>query len=1144
MNLSTNQHQAVTLLDRPVCVSAGAGSGKTTVLAERYMHILKQENKLPENIIAITYTEKAAEQLKEKLIDHFMRNEDWQGVQRLARAPVTTIHGFAARLLREHPIEAGVDAEFQILDEDEAALLMEKTVEEMLNENGLEGELYRLLRLYSEGPLKLILFKFYACFSGVSETWFDPRMNDQDKSIRHPWFLFSEALNNFETGGSAAGKTAEVHAYWAKVINAKMKGDFIGQGMPWEHISFLESALKNFNARGKDKEAVFELREIYEQLKNHELRLKAKPVWEDLRLAYQTFATRFNAKKKELKALQFEDLMVGANRLMSGATIWQVAVQEELQRKYSHLLIDEFQDTNQLQVHWLTKIIPGAGLFVVGDEKQSIYLFRGADVSAFKKEKDVILERGGAVVELSENYRSRPEILQFVNNFFQKYWDEDNYCFVPLEAGRSYAPAEGPFVELIDVALVTKDDRLSMEEARILEAERLADRLVELKIGKGSGEVAGEKKYEWKDMAILFHAMNHSAPFEEALRRKGIPYTLAQGRGFYERQEIRDWIAYLELVDHPEKDYALATVLRSPIVGLSDDGIYWLATYTRIKSKDTPLNASLELLEEIVELADADREKLEKFKLLQTFSRSQKDRVPLEQWIEEAVTVSAYREKVLIGSGGERAFGNVGKLLEMARAFSQRGIFELRDFISYVREMIAREKKEAEAQSDTEDLNRVRLSTIHSAKGLEFPVVALANLGRKLGRSGGDRPLFLSSRDAQRAGLLIANPQDGAWHKEPLYQELEEEMQEEEVAEVKRVFYVGMTRAQERLILSGSCSGSAKGKDMTGQNNLMSAVKTAISVEPGENQIDWQGIQIRVVQEGCQQSQSEGAALDDKLEYRGETEIVLNAETSKESENIFFPLLEPMPEEKPYYETRDLSVTAVLQYAQCPGCYAERYEPEFMRPNLSAQELRVAETSQSEQARSVLPRKSFGILYHSAMEQLDFRKVKKDQEIELDASLLARLDPAGREEMATALRNFCHGPLIDLIAGHEHYKELDFLLNLRRGKISGQIDLVYFDAQRRATILDYKTGLYPQHDVDGIRQHELQLQLYGLALHEILGSLPAEGILYYTTNNQYHHLSMEGYDWEQLKECLEIWVEEIAIHKGTWEHRCGLERSE
>ena len=483
--------------------------------------------------------------------------------------------------------------------------------------------------------------------------------------------------------------------------------------------------------------------------------------------------------------VDFEDLQLAARDLLRS----DEAVREEMQLRFRMVMVDEFQDTNRLQCE-LVELVAHPDLtevFTVGDEFQSIYGFRHADLEVFRERR----AQSPCLLSLTQNYRSRPQVLSAVNHLFADAFGED---YQPLAASAEFAdPVFGHPVEL----LVT--DKASFagtgEHWRTGEAKRIAQRVREL-VDSGEADPG--------EIVVLFAAGTDAERYEEALRREGLPTYRATGRRYFGQQQVVDLLAYLRLLHNRYDDVALTTVLASPFVGVSNDALVLL----RRNAPRRPLFTALE--RSMPEGLDPGDERLLRA-FLQRYERLVRasGRMRLEALCERVVAEHDYDLAVLALWDGGRRFANLKKLGRLARDYESIRGADLAGFVRFVREQDALGAKELEAVAEEEGGGAVRLLTIHAAKGLEFKVVIVADAGRDIG--GPRSPDEIVALSDGRFGFRMIHPTRGDRHPVFDFEAVREAERDQERAERLRLYYVAMTRAIDRLIVSGAIDTARAG---------------------------------------------------------------------------------------------------------------------------------------------------------------------------------------------------------------------------------------------------------------------------------------------------------------------------------------------
>ena len=600
----------------------------------------------------------------------------------------------------------------------------------------------------------------------------------------------------------ADGTGARVEAALAKLGGCSEALALVAPGDIGEAGDFEDSVVKPGNTKALQGPALATYLDALEAWSRLCSAHRAAQQYRHVRNLLGLYSERYEDAKRDESALDFEDLELLARDLLRE----RPDVRALWSERFAHVMVDEYQDTNQLQDE-LIDLIAAGRLFAVGDDRQSIYGFRHADVEGFRDRRSRA-EQEGRAARLRMNFRSDPAVLDVVNDAFARVWDEE---YDPLAAGAaSEGGRAGPAVDLIVVDWVKArwDDALGDEPFgplpptvslwRAAEARLLAARIDAI-------VRSGDEGFTWGDVAILVRASSDMPFFERALTERGIPTYAAGARGYFSQQQILDLRAYLAALANPLDGLALYGMLASPLVGVSLDTLTLVRLHARRAQRDPWWALRAAFCEAadptglVAALPPGDREALAAFVPRFADERRTAARLSLETVIDRAVTASGYDRAVLALPSGDRRMANVRKLMRMAREFERTDGRDLRRFIDYIDEQELISAREGEAPLESESLDAVRLMTIHAAKGLEFPVVCVADLGRA-GRDD-DTPLRVSNDG--RVGLELASlagKGPAALDQEDLKREEEERAEAEE----RRVFYVAMTRAERRLVLSGA----------------------------------------------------------------------------------------------------------------------------------------------------------------------------------------------------------------------------------------------------------------------------------------------------------------------------------------------------
>lgn len=795
---TAEQVAAIEQRSHSLVLSANAGSGKTSVLVERFVRAVREDGVDPSAILAITFTEKAAGELRDRVRARFAELGDRSAAQAAEGAFVSTIHGFCARLLRAHPLTAGLDPSFTVLDEPRAARLREQASSHALGRFMADGGAHAVDLTAAYGPDRLAAMVRAAHDELRSRGQARPRLppvalrpapDAERRALHAAHAAFAQEL--FAAGdGKRIGVARE-----ALDACERFLADLDHGIVPWPgRLEALTVVCGNVGALATDAcVAYVEARDAFERAcADHHAAAAVGRI--DVLLGL--YGEAYDAAKAARGALDFDDLELRARDLLRD----HGGVRSAWRERFALLMVDEFQDTNRRQLEVL-EALEDDNLFSVGDEFQSIYGFRHADVEIIRARRTALAPRGLAL-GLAANFRSAPQILAALNRAFAERFSD----FLPLAGGREDEAGEagaGPAVELLVTAAegwdddepVDLGDSLPPTQAwRRAEARLVAERVREL---VDAGEAHS------REVAVLVRAAASMPVLERALEDVGLRTLATAGRGFWSRQQVVDLMSYAAALANPLDERALVATLASPLAGVSTDALSLIAAAARERGRG--LWWSLEAVvvggEDdggLAPLAPGDRARLHAFVARMAGERERLGRVGLDELLERAMGAAGYEEHVLGLVGGERRLANVRKVLRLAREFEAAEGRDLRAFVDHAASLEAAQRREPEAPVSDPDADAVRLMTIHAAKGLEFGVVVAADLGRRPNASSPDLLV-----DGDRVGLRLAVLDGGATTPALDHAQLAAEAKARDAAEEDRVLYVALTRAQRRLIVSG-----------------------------------------------------------------------------------------------------------------------------------------------------------------------------------------------------------------------------------------------------------------------------------------------------------------------------------------------------
>ncbi len=839
---------AATTFDRNVVVIAGAGTGKTTLLVNRLLYLLMRRAEPLDlsRIVALTFTNKAATEMKLRLRERLRGLLHAEGRENsavgsgmvsmadlrsrygwttdeivaraeaawrdLERAQIGTLHSFAAHLLRLYPIEAGVTPTFQT-DEDGSRFEEHFTAEWDLwldRELGAEGQGHdrwrRLLTSWSLDAIRELAFSLHGDLIDIEGLRQQVREGRIGQEIR-AWFLArqeraKQLLARYDSPKRRKVELmlAAMDALFEELLHAGLEG---ATCLPDESRALLAKELGKAPTGWSEED--FAEAESLQRIANRLLNVDHDGL-SDLLDVLVPFVQSVRRSFVDSGWLTFDSLVGKARTLLRD----HPAIREQLKRDYRALLVDEFQDTDPVQYEivlylaerlgahsasWRdTELEPGK-LFIVGDPKQSIYAFRRADIEAFDHVVDR-LERDGALrCELATNFRSHAQVLDVVNGVFNNL----------LVATPSIQPPNVPLTVQpnrsnrlrhsgVELRLVVseEDDDVDASAATRMEAEQIGLTLSRLLHGSEEEGVATEPEALLRPghVALLFRKLTQSEPYLEALRRYDIRYVIDGEKHFYRRQEVIDLVNLLRCIENPHDRIALTAVLRSSLGGLPDSVLVALREMDALDYRE---------IGRLAAWSSPHAEALQRLYRVLTSLHARAQRCPLPEVMDHIFQELPVLELAAASLHGEQAVANLFKVRQMAADLAEHPARTLNGFVEVMLERLVEEPEEAESALSEDTLDAVRVLTIHKAKGLEFPLVILAGLhhGDGAGRGRAGTRIWhdwstgvqgLDFGDSCSVGAVV----------------VAEKARVREEAERRRLFYVGMTRARECLLLSGA----------------------------------------------------------------------------------------------------------------------------------------------------------------------------------------------------------------------------------------------------------------------------------------------------------------------------------------------------
>jgi ATP-dependent helicase/nuclease subunit A len=1075
-------------------------------------------------LVAFTYTERAAREMRDRIrrkCRERLQSADEQSspywlslLRELDSARVSTVHSFCATLLRSHAVEAGLDPLFVVLEAAAAETLQDEALDDVLRR-----------RLQDEDETTIELATMFG-LSGLRERTAALLKSRQAEQLVA--FVDRDARSLVDDWGRLLAKSSGplVESFLQsppvrRLLAALRESDVAAPAMIERRDALVDGLpkLAKSDSLADDLLALHELAKVqgatakkfwpdaavYERIKNamSDFRDAAKKLVRAIdfdeaaclaaaeaglkltEIAVETLAA-YDREKQRRRALDFNDLMNRARRLLVAPE--SATLRRSIARQIRLLMVDESQDVSPLQIELIDALcdgdLAGGKLFAVGDFKQSIYRFLGADPRVFQSLRQRTPPEGR--LPLSRNFRSQPAMLDFVNALFVAAFDD----YEPLVANRSQTTPT-PAVELL-WTFSTEPSRAAgaAERLHMAEAERIARRLAGM-FAEPAPLVPDRNQPDQLrparpgDVAILFRGLTHIQQYEAALQRYDIPYYLVGGKAFYAQQEVFDLANLLRAVVSRADEASLIGALRSEMFALADETLFWLARRDGGIAKaiiDVGENGAA-LDRDFSAIDPSQCEAVQRAAETIALLREAKDRLSIVELLHLALDRTGYDALLLAQFLGERKLANLQKLIEMARRFDALGGMTAADFALELSRFVADQPDEAPAATEAEASDVVRLMTIHQAKGLEFPIVVVADVDApRTSRSP------VASFDPQ-FGPLVGLPERHPLEDKTTAVHLHRfQSAQDDLDEATRLFYVATTRAADVLILSG---GRFSGVDPRGPWTRLLAERFDLD----------SGALIADLPEGYRATSIRVIADDPfpQLATRGATRRRIDLQA----------IVDRLRDLPPLQNAPLLASTEPIAVDRSsPRMHSfSRLKGDFRKPSETAPSEDAFDESPdaNSQAASTVDPLGFGTLVHAVMADVPYGET-------LDAPSLVKrhADAHGvgateQNEASALVERFFATELCQRIAAAaERHAELEFLLAWPNGATSGDdpllhgfIDLLFRDGDGWQ-IVDFKTNRTTAADLArAAADYEMQMLLYALAAEEILGEPPVRLTLHF-----------------------------------------------
>lgn len=1151
------QRQVIELRNRNILVSAAAGSGKTAVLVERIItRLTRDESPIDvDQLLIVTYTDAAASEMRERIhnaIEKALEKEpDNTHLQKqstlIHQAKITTIHRFCLSIIREHFHKIDLDPGFRVADEAELKLMKQDAVEQVLEEAYLkeDNSFLHFVECYSSGKddrnLEEWILKLYEFSRSYPnpQKWLEScieqyHIGDLEEFQKKPYI--AEAVREIKRYVKDMIELAECAIALCeeedgpKAYEDALKSDWmILQRMShMNRFEELQNELRNFQwvklGRVNKKETsevwIERVKAIRDDIKTMINSLADKYAFtslEDMREEMDAceeriavlnqlvcqFEEKFRKNKREKNVIDFSDMEQFALQILVNEVNDQyvpTSVAKEYQEQFEEIMIDEYQDSNYVQeaiLNSVSGISKGKyNVFMVGDVKQSIYRFRLSRPELFMEKFNTYSTDHGPKqrIDLHKNFRSRKEVLESTNHIFEQIMTDDLGGIVydenaALHVGAQYEEQIGSETEILCVEApdISGKDKIEIEAIcvskeikKLTKEHRIIDK-----------ETKEFRKVQFSDIAILTRSLKGWADgFRNILRTEGIPSFSASKEGYFKTQEIQLLLNYLRMVDNPRQDLPFTAVLKSIFANVTENELATL----RAENEETLMYDNI--MRYIHEGTDKNLvDKLKRFINQLEQVRSKVPYTGIYALLQHILDITGYLQYVAALPDGEQRIANIEMLLEKAVAFegtSYKGLFH---FVRYIDQLQKYDVDYGEAGIMEEQANVVSIMSIHKSKGLEFPIVFVVGMGKRF-----------NTQDLRNAMVIHPELGIGVDYVDPILRVkettllkkiIQHKLQLESVAEELRVLYVAMTRAKEKLILTGVLNDLQEKMDKYAYLHMRTEKELPYSaLSSAKEYFDWvlpaclrrmcAFLKIRTVT----MDQLVKAELEEKVDFYMEKERLIDWDT-----------------ERIYDKNTNNWLKEQFAY-RYPQTELQKMKPKVSVTELKAKKAEVQKKSKTKipdfvEKISVIDGAKRGTLYHKIMEKLDFSLEYDEETLHIAIARMCEQGYMTKEEMlainekdilrflcssmGTRLRDAAKKQLLHMeqpfvlgIPAKEVYKDTNLDETLL---VQGIVD-VYFEEEDGIVLLDYKTDRTEKGEIL-IKKYKEQLDYYGLALEQL-----------------------------------------------------------
>lgn len=1154
-----NQLLAINARGGDVLVSAAAGSGKTAVLVERVLQMLTDPVSpiSIDRLLIVTYTRAAAAQLKErisaKLSELILAHPDNRFYRRqllmLPRAHISTVDSFCSDICREFFHELNIKRDYKIAEQGQLSVLSASALEETLNQLYEERnpDFYELVRCFSnsksdrglgENIIKLYEFlrshpffdlwldqklSYYTDFTSASDSiWGQVILKNAKRIIDYALTLSEKNIETAEAEPEFMSKVSTL-LYRDKNYFDALNNSF--DTVSWDELRELVYSFEAgvLSARGykehpvklkisanRDilKSCVSELKELFEASEQRCVEdIKAlHPVVSQMFKCVRVYDEKYSQLKAQKNLADFSDVEHWALELLvkhNGAEVEFTETATTIASRFDSVLVDEYQDANEVQDLIFKAVSKESNLFIVGDAKQSIYAFRQAMPEIFINRKDTYplyskdSDSYPAKIVLEKNFRSRVELTEYINFVFDRLMTKETGDIEyadgeGLVSGASYTPTDIPCAELHLIDADSFDD----EDAIALEAQHIASVIYNELTNTTVKDGDGVRKCTFGDIAILLRSgKKNSALYVRELEKFGIPATFESTSSFFDLPEIKLTLSVLRVVDNPAQDIPLLSTMMSPMFGFTPDdlakiradfrgGTFYSAVLRASETEDSKASAFVDTIKNLRTLAVT---------------------MTAEDFIN-----TLYEHLGIIPvcacMGGERAVNNLRMLTEYAAKFEQGMAKGVNAFVSYLDKLIESGSDLTAAENGGEDiLNAVRLMTVHSSKGLEFPVCILAGTHKKFSTDTTENVLlhshlgFAAKRRDKESGVNFNTFVRRALAMEKKQSEMSEEL---------RVLYVALTRAKEKLIMTAVKKNTQKYLSTLAGKLVSGDFISPYIVSGAKSICDWLFMTALLHKNG---TLLRGIAKADDMVYSLNTSML----SVKVVDDIEFEKTEGEVTRIKTFDDDEKGIDELIN---------KRFNFVYPYEELCSLPLKVTASELTHMASrktfdKILPKPKFladtkltaaekGTAMHKFLQFASFDLARQNLELEVERLKDIRLSPQETESLdLSKLKNFLNSEIVTDAIENPCYREYRFTVNIPASLtgltedsetsviLQGAVDLLIFK-DNKITIVDYKTDRVSSSDLL-LERYQKQLSLYKEAVSACF-ELPVSRCLIYS----------------------------------------------